>query len=213
MHYISIVLLLIGFSSQLNAQVFSNSWINFNNTYFKFKVGSDDIYRINKTKLDSLGFSNVTGNQFAIFREGVEIPIRTSTNGVFGANDYIEFFGRKADGKIDKQLYTNPDFQPNDQFNLLTDSAVYFLTYDNTTHLRYQEINNPIPSPSPTPAPYCWVNAYLPSNYLTYQNGESFYLGGYFYASSYDQGEGLAYNQTTFTYITNGLATSSGQLA
>ena len=67
MHYISIVLLLIGFSSQLNAQVFSNSWINFNNIYFKFKVGNDDIYRISKTKLDSLGFSNISGNQFAIF--------------------------------------------------------------------------------------------------------------------------------------------------
>ncbi len=156
--------------------------------------------------------SSVTGNQFAILREGVEIPIRTTTNGTFGTTDYIEFYGRKADGKIDKQLYTNPDYQPSDDFNLINDTAVYFLTYDNTTHLRYQEINNPIPIPTPTAAPYCWaesIHTYLPN---TYKLGESFYLSEGFYASTYDKGEGKAYNLTLFSFNTTGFITTSGVL-
>lgn len=210
--FISVFILSFGISSQVNAQSFSNSWINFNNTYFKFKVYANGIYRINKTKLDSMGLSSVIGNQFAIIREGVEIPIRTSTNGVFGASDYIEFYGRIADGKIDKQLYTNPDYQPNIEKNLMSDTAVYFLTYDNTIHSRYQEINNPIPLPTPTPAPYCWVTSSPTAPVYAYKYGESFDFSNYFYASTFDRGEGVAYNQTTFNFNTNGFVASSGQL-
>jgi hypothetical protein len=44
--FASLVLCLMGLVQQAQAQPFNNSWINFSNTYYKFKVTSEGIYRI-----------------------------------------------------------------------------------------------------------------------------------------------------------------------
>jgi hypothetical protein len=146
------------------AQPYSNSWINYSNTYYKFKITEEGIYRITKSQLDAIGMGSVSGNQFAIFREGQEVPVYTSSNGSFGSNDFIEFYATKANGKMDKQLYPDPYFQPNDEVNILSDTAYYFITYDNGVHQRMQLANNNIPIPAPAPAPYCWMTS-SPFNY------------------------------------------------
>jgi len=184
-------------SQQVQAQPYGNEWINFSNTYYKFKIASEGVYRINKAQLDAIGMGSVSGNQFAIFREGVEVPIYTSATGAFGANDYIELYATKADGKMDKELYPVNGYHPNDKVNIISDTAYYFLTYDNTTHQRLQVISNPIPSPAPIPAPYCLFTS---SNNVAERNlwnpGQSHNFNvahGYFYSSDFDLGEGYAY--------------------
>lgn len=176
------------------AQTYGNEWINFSNSYYKFKIAREGVYRINKAQLDALGMSSVTGNQFAIFREGKEIPVYTSATGAFGSNDFIEFYATKADGKMDTDLYLDPTYQPSKDLNLISDTAYYFLTYDNTAHQRLQLVNNAIPSPAPAPAPYCWSTARPTENKRNaFNDGQTNISSDYFYAADYDMGEGWAY--------------------
>ena len=57
------------------------------------------------------------------------LPLPT---GLLGASDYIEFWGQMNDGKADKALYRNPAYQHTDKWSLETDTAVYFLTVNNS---------------------------------------------------------------------------------
>lgn len=182
------------------AQPFSNAWINPGNTYYKFKIAQEGIYRISKAQLDAIGMGGVSGNQFAIYREGQEVPIYTSTAGAFGSNDFIELYATKANGKVDTKLYVDPSFQPNIDVNIISDTAYYFLTYDNGVHQRLQLINNSIP-PAQVPAAYCWATSYPVENIRGgyWDPGQSHTNQEYFYSSDFDLGEGYAYQ---------GLATS-----
>lgn len=176
------------------AQPFSNSWINFTNTYYKFKIAREGIFRITKTQLDAIGMGSVSGSQFAVFREGQEVPVYTSTNGAFGGGDYIEFYAGKANGKMDAQLYPDPAFQPNTEVNIISDTAFYFLTFDNTVHQRLQLVNNSIPVPAPAPSAYCWAIAMPQEDIRNYWDpGRSHTNQDYFYSSDFDLGEGYAY--------------------
>lgn len=202
------------------AQPFSNSWISFSNTYHKFGIGKEGIYRITKSQLDALGFGSVPGNQFAVFREGKEVPIYTSTNGLMGAGDYIELYATKADGRIDSLLYPNPDYQGSKRLNLLTDTATYFLTYDNTVHQRMSLVNNAIPSPAPSPAAWCWATSLPDENPRSgWDPGQSHNLiqqYGYFYSSDYDLAEGYSYsaiNTSAAIHVATPQAAAGGPLA
>jgi hypothetical protein len=176
------------------AQPYGNEWIKPGNTYYKFKVAKEGIYRINKAQLDAIGMSGVTGNQFAVFREGVEVPVYTSVTGAFGGNDFIEFYATKADGKIDSDLYIDPSYQPNKDLNLISDTAYYFLTYDNTTHQRLQLVANAIPNPAPAVAPYCWTVARPTENIRSiFNDGQTNIGSDYFYSADYDLGEGWSF--------------------
>jgi len=45
--------------SDLHAQAFNNEWIDYNKTYYKFKVGSTGLYRISQTALVSIGLGSI----------------------------------------------------------------------------------------------------------------------------------------------------------
>ncbi len=98
---------------------------------------------------------------------------------------------------MDRELYPNPAFQPNESLNLISDTAYYFITYDNTTHQRVQEFNNTIPNPAPASAPYCWVVAKPGSNPRGFFNGGQSHnmavKDGFFLSSDFDLGEGYSY--------------------
>ncbi len=179
----------------VQAQPYGNEWIKFGNTYYKFRIHKDGIYRIAKSQLDALGMGSVPGQNFALFRDGKEVPVFVSNSGVLSNNDYIEFFGEKANGEIDKSLYHQPANQPNAALNIISDTAFYFLTHDASTHQRLQAVNNIVPTPAPTPAPYCW------STVVPTKNNRGVYAQGYsydhrllYYSSDFDIGEGYAYN-------------------
>src|SRR4051794_31060943 len=96
-------------------QKFNNEWIDYAKTYYKFKVGSNGLYRITGSTLSAAGLSTAAAEQFQLWRNGVQVPIYTSkASGSFADADYIEFWGQMNDGKPDKELYRDPSFQYND---------------------------------------------------------------------------------------------------
>ena len=48
-------ILILLFSLGLSAQPYNNEWINFSNTYYKFKVGSTGVYRIPQSVIAGAG--------------------------------------------------------------------------------------------------------------------------------------------------------------
>lgn len=132
----SLILLLLFFASMVNAQMvdgtdikYGHEWIEYDKSYFKVPIAGDGIYKITyQTLLDSgIQPGEMQGSDFRMHRLGEEIPLYTTTEGPFGTNDYILFFGTKNRGEIDKYLYEQPDKQLNPDYSLFTDTLNYFL--------------------------------------------------------------------------------------
>lgn len=195
-----LAVLLPAMAGTLHAQTYGNEWINYNQPHYKFRVFKDSVYRITLAELYAQGLpTNVTGSQFQLFRDGLEEPIFVSAPGALGPADYIEFYGRKADGLIDTAYYKTPSAQLNPNQNLISDTAYYFLTYNNGgSNKRFMLRNNNLNNP-PIKEAYCWDKVSF-----SYRN--SFVLGPsyfgasqtpvlYLNSSQYEDGEG--YCKTT----------------
>jgi len=194
------ILLLSCFATSSEAQVYGNEWINYSQTYFKFGVSRNDLYRIPVSQLLSLGLpSTVNGTDLQLFRDGSEVPMYVSNTGSLSGSDYIEFYGEIADGKVDAALYRTPSLQMNPNQNLLTDTAYYFITLNSTpNHLRYIERLNNLVSP-PSKELYFWDK--YKSNYRTdFVGGTSYYYNTtpliYLNSSQYEEGEGYCRKTT-----------------
>lgn len=143
-------------SGPLLAQ-YGNEWIQYGQQYFKFKIGKDNIYRIPLSNLFNLGLpASVQGSNLQLFLEGNEIPIFVSNNGTLSGSDYIEFFGEHAKGWKDRVLYQDTSLQLNPDQNLVEDTAVYFITYNNqTNNKRFTPLINDITNHPPKES-YVW---------------------------------------------------------
>lgn len=130
--------------THLFAQQYGNEWIRFNQLYYKCKVAQNGMYRVPIAALFNLGFPTGTvGASLQVFRDGQEIPIRVSSSSILTPTDYLEFYGEKANGKIEKKLYADSTMQLNPDLNLVADTAYYFITFNNSTNnLRYTQFNN-----------------------------------------------------------------------
>ncbi|MCR6720915.1 MAG: C25 family cysteine peptidase [Chitinophagaceae bacterium] len=174
------------------AQPYHNEWIDYNKTYYKFKVAVNSLYRIPQSTLASIGISNVNADHFQLWHNGVEVPIYTSiTNAPLDASGFIEFWGEMNTGKPDNELYRNPEWQLNDYYSLTTDSAAYYLTINpvgNNKRL-VQTANNIAGNTLPTEQ-YFMHRA--EQNYRAKVHGGRAELVGssYTYSSTYDIGEG-----------------------
>ena len=142
---------------QSTAQTFGNEWIQYNQTYYKFKIHADSLYRIPISSLLALGMpNNVLGDNLQLFRDGQEVPIFVSNNAALSGNDYIEFYGTKANGKVEEPLYKNPAWQLNPNQNSVSDTAFYFITFNNAVNnKRFTQINNNLNNP-PLAETYFW---------------------------------------------------------
>jgi len=185
----TIVILLL--SLGLSAQPYNNEWINFSNTYYKFKVGATGLYRIPQSVLATAGLGNVPVQNYQLFRNGQEVPIyTTAASGTLGSGDYIEFWGQMNDGVPDAPLYYNPAYQHTQHTSLQTDTAEYFLTVNSTGNtFHYQNINNNPGSSTLTPAPYFMYTAGTYFRQGGINPGYAQIVGEYIYSSSYDLGE------------------------
>jgi hypothetical protein len=180
----------ITFASSVNAQ-YNNEWIDYSNTYYKFKVGSNGMYRISANTLQSAGLASTSAEQFQLFRNGKEIPLYTSIpTGVFSGSDYIEFYGEQNDGKPDTKLYKNPAIQGNDTWSLQTDTAAYFLTVKKTgTPLRIVNQDNNVAS-NTLPVESYFMHTFNLNTKQRLNPGNASVVGEYVYSSSYEAGEG-----------------------
>ena len=183
-------ILILLFSLGLSAQPYNNEWINFSNTYYKFKVGATGLYRIPQSVIAGAGLGNVPVQNFQLFRNGKEVPIyTTAASGTLGPSDYIEFWGQMNDGVPDAPLYRNPVYQHTQHKSLETDTAVYFLTVNATgsTFHYLNTPNNPAGSPLPTETYFM----YTAGDYYHSQINPGFaqVVGEALYSSAYDMGE------------------------
>jgi hypothetical protein len=191
-------LLLAFVLSSANAQ-FNNSWIDYNKTYYKIKVGQTGLCRIPYTILQSSGLSSADASSFQLWRNGQEVPLFVSTpTGVLGAADYIEFFGEINDGKVDEALYSRPGLQLDNKWSLQTDTAVYFLTINTASaNKRLIASQNNIALNTLPVEPY--FSYTFSKHYKDQVNpGYASVVGtSYIYSSSYDAGEGWSSRNIT----------------
>ncbi len=151
-----LVTFFIFLSNYALCQQFNNSWIDYNKTYYKFKIGSSGLYRIPGMLLQSIGLENIPAEQFQLWRNGEEIRLFTSTAAgpVTGAG-FIEFYGEMNDGKKDKRLYLQPDYQLSDKWSLETDTAAFFLTVNPAgPNLRFASTVNNVSGNTLDPEPF-----------------------------------------------------------
>ena len=180
-------LLLCAFSA--SAQL-NNSWIDYSKTYYKFKIGADNLCRIPQPVFNTAGLGSVNADNFQLWRNGQQIRLYTSiSGGPLGAADYVEFWGEMNDGKADKTLYLQPQFQLADRYSLETDTATYFLTVNPAGgNLRYAATVNTSPSAA-TPDAYFMRSIDVYYKYRL-NRGYGKDLGEYVYSGAYDNGEG-----------------------
>ena len=184
--------LLLTYSFVAKAQVYNNEWIDYSKTYYKFKLLDSGVYRIPQTVLASAGLGSTPAEYFQLWRNGVQVPIYTSVpSGALSSSDYIEFWGQMNDGKPDRQLYRDPDYQLNDKWSLETDTSSYFLTVNPvvTNNLRLQNAINDVSHNTLPAEPYFMhtVGRYFRDQL---NQGYAVNVGEYLYSSSYDKGEG-----------------------
>ncbi|MCX6317390.1 MAG: C25 family cysteine peptidase [Bacteroidetes bacterium] len=174
----------------VKAQPYNNEWINYNQTYYKFKIGATGIYRISQPTLTTMGIAATPVERFQLWRNGKEVPLYTTIQtGVMTGTDYIEFWGEMNDGKPDKELYRIPDHQLNDKWSLETDTVSFFLTITPAGgNKRLVPTLNNLPS-SLTPEPY-FVHTVGKYYKEKMNSGYAAIVGEYVYSSAYDQGEG-----------------------
>ena len=181
--------------------VYHNEWIDYSKTYYKMKVmgfGLDTagapittgIVRIPYTTLTAAGLSLTAAENFQLWRDGVEVPVYTSiATGQMGSSDYIEFVGAVNNGKLDKEMYRNTDFQLSDKWSFETDTAAYFLTVNNiSSNKRYQPVNNDVLTNTLPATPNFMYT--MGRYFRSLSNGFSASIGENLYSSSYDRGEG-----------------------
>lgn len=184
----TVTLLLLAFAgfSQLN-----NSWINYNKTYYKFKITRDTLCRIYQPALATIGLGSTNAQDFQLWRNGKEVRLYTSAaTGPLAPTDYIEFWGEMNDGKPDKTLYRDTTFQLDDKYSLFSDTATYYLTVNTTSaNLRYVQTNNPVAGNVLPADPYFMRR--IEAHYNGQINrGYAAILVESVYSSAFDMGEG-----------------------
>lgn len=173
------------------SQDFNNEWINYSQTYYKFKVGATGLYRITQPVLASLGIGNTPAERFQLWRNGKQLPIYTSAaSGIFATGDYIEFWGERNDGKPDNILYREPDYQLNDSYSLQTDTAAFYLTV-NTSGSNLRLVNTSYVLPTGQTAEPFFLHSASKSYREKINRGFAQPVGEWVYSSAYDQGEGF----------------------
>jgi hypothetical protein len=111
---------------------FGNEWIKFNQQYYKIPVAQDGIYRLTYSDLQNAGFpvGSIDPRRIQIFHRGVQqhVWVEGQDDAAFNPPDYVEFYGKKNDGVSDAELYQPSETQPNQYYNLYSDTTFYFLT-------------------------------------------------------------------------------------
>jgi hypothetical protein len=180
-----------------------NSWINYNQSYYKIKIASDGLYRIDYNTLQAAGIpSSIDGKDFRIFGRGVSIPIYVSTQNTLSTSDYIEFYALKNDGWLDSTIYNASNHQANDKVSMFNDTAAYFLTWNSNTNTSQYTVTNNNVSVHPPKENYCWyesTNIYgTTRDNATYIHGRPEIQGQTIFDSDFSMAEG--YIDYTFNH-------------
>ncbi|MBL3655270.1 putative type IX secretion system sortase PorU2 [Fulvivirga sediminis] len=192
-----IIIALVGVITALSgqAQEYGNEWIDYSKQYYKIPVAREGMYRITYADLESAGFPVVAVDprRIQIFHRGVEQAINIPGQGDsrFDPGDYIEFYGQKNDGTMDRKLYKPENAQPHSFYNIYSDTTVYYLTYNIIPPLAGKRMDsfkeNNI---NGLPAQTAHNETVLSLMTNQYSAGRSFNVGDYTTYSYFDYGEG-----------------------
>lgn len=181
------------------AQPFGNEWIDYDQRYYKIPIHEDGVYRITFTDLANAGIpiSGIDPQQLKMYVNGQALPIyvKGEDDGVFNANDYIEFVGRRNDGRMESVLFPSPEAHANRDYSLYNDTLHHFLTWGSEgPHARVQEETD-TNFGAYTAAPFIWKESRI--LYINnYYQGE---LDGFGVSSPlYTEGEGWMSNRIGF---------------
>lgn len=189
------ILLFLVISTLLKAQIYNNEWINFSNKYYKFPITKTGIYRLDSLTLAKCGINltTVSPHNFQLFIKGKEqhLYIAGDADNVLNANDYIEFFAEKNDGRFDSSIYTGISYLPNPYISIFSDTIHAFLTWNNSTSNKRIILETDTASFTYTPAAY-FYNEFIFTRKLDYNRVEEFS----FEAADphYTQAEGYGWN-------------------
>ncbi len=197
----AILLFFILVSCAAFAQSYRNEWIDHSKTYFKFKIGlfgadpvnifrHSGLVRIPYSTLQNAGLANTPSEHFQLFRNGEEVPLYiTTASGLLGPSDFIEFWGKSNDGKMDIDLYRDTTHHLNNFWSLVSDSASYFLTVNTSgSNKRLVTTANDVAGTTLEADSMFTYTAY---RYFKAQINQGFAAnaGISLYSSSYDRGE------------------------
>lgn len=168
------------FSFNSFAQPYYNSWINYSQQYYKFKVSSNNLYRIDSLALFNAGvpINSIDPRNIQVFARGQEIPLFVSgeNDGVFNTGDFIEFYGKKNDGWFDEGFYGGVANQPNPYYSLINDTINYFLTWNNSIANSRFTVENDTNYSVYAPTPY-FEKEILNTYSSTYFTGKTLLIG------------------------------------
>ncbi|WP_140466146.1 C25 family cysteine peptidase [Hymenobacter nivis] len=125
------LLLLSGGAVQAQSGPYGNEWIAPGQTYYKIKITRDALYRLDYAYLTKAGLSNgLDPSRLQLWRRGKELAVyQGGAPTTFDASTYLEFYGQRNDGVLDRDLYRANGDQPHQLYSFYTDTAAYFLTY------------------------------------------------------------------------------------
>jgi Peptidase family C25 len=169
-----------------------NSWINFNQSYYRIPVAQEGVYRLTYSDLLNAGFpiNSVDPRLVQIIHRGVEqaVVVQGESNAVFDNGDYIEFYGEKNDGTQDKNLYKPVSAQPHSYYNIYSDTTAYFLTWNLSSVRGKRIINSSEVNVNGLPVEGSQTGQRLIVYAQEYSGGES--IEGLFQYSYFNVGEG-----------------------
>jgi hypothetical protein len=145
------------------AQNFGNEWINYDQSYYDFKVYKEGIYRIDYQTLANSGintnlFSSANMQLFGREKEQAIFVVDGGDNN-FGPGDYFLFYANKNDGWLDSTLYEDPNTIGNPSYSLFNDTIHYFFTWNNSTNNKRFVYENDNSFSNYTPAPFILVKS------------------------------------------------------
>lgn len=200
---------------------YGNDWYDPSLYWLKFKVWEDGVYRVSSNELQSAGMilSSIDPDRIHLYYRGKEVPIYVDHTA--GLLNYIEFYGRRNDGRVDSIMYRDPgyptgggvhkpDLAPNKRISLFSDTSAYFFTQDQNLGLRAQTFYN-TNYQSYSPEPHFRYEAY--KEYHPEISGTGFSHGGgtrydsfYLLNSDYITGEGYMHGSTFSNSAAGGIS-------
>lgn len=125
------------------------NWITPNKLYIKLSITEDGIYRINKSDFTSLNINtgSIDPRTIKVIYKGAQVPIyfEGENDGVFGDNDFFDFFGQRNSGGLTNYLdgYTfQLRYTTNEYFNEYSDTNAYWIDWGGDNGLRYNIVNS-----------------------------------------------------------------------
>lgn len=143
----------------LVGQAPADDWLVPGQPCLKVPTGQTGLYRLPAPVLHRAGLPpDADPRTLRLFHHGREVAVRVSgeADGRFDEPDFLEFYGKRADGTLDSTLYQPRQAQPHRLYNLYTDTTAYFLTWGEKPGLRVSEVDEPADETLP-PAPFVWV--------------------------------------------------------